>query len=920
MKLTAEANSYPFSISKSEKYFPEFIDGKRRVILRSTHSALPLLNPDTPIHYQADVNPQLDSVNLHAVRFYDIGTLNDSCIISQSAAKKLEAYKVTVQDIEVPLESKVTWKIEESTSPEEDLRMMYYSQGQFHDKLLQKYDLVHYFPEVISAISKFKESAIHFVRPRQLICSFEITKAGRDGVEIKTVRHKRTKVKLPWGAVVVSITESPTNRDHTKRYTIVYKSIAPLMVGDKLMNQTGHKFTIGKILPDEEMPTANGVSADILIPFEVGKRCTPASFLEEMASLVWHETKDEKLLLELCSGNSVSSIRSKLESWMETNNISHTCKVQWNNLEFDAPHGVIRIYRCDKIPSETLKWTTKSHDDKKFNPSLEGVKLTYTLLLLMYIRGAEHLLKWATSLPIKDERLQKIYNTVIKSLTGSFENEQLVEIWKYMPGGSDYRTFFDTGISEDMKDEYVGTVLDPDIASGKKYGYVKTYDGKGNQMDIIMPPVFADVYANDWGLYVLNQLARHLNNIVLFTTQYEKNKDTSLLWKIDRERKKYLVCLTSVIADCVSKHNSPYTGSYVYGVASADADLEIHQVGIPERAFRAFSRKYPWFREKPMVLLGRHPVHDECELFAVSVVPKYTDTVSIHPVLISLLRGDFDGDALLCIVPSDPAAYSDLQKMHLNEVISNDELWNIKWIVDQVCQEEGEGASRMKWEKEFDTLTHPDMIGISSTFKNMEFENKSNWDHFCGTLWTTKLIDQNSLQAGWAMGNIKKETALVGSLALSFIGWLIFHQNEKNEKCVSRGLQFYRFVAENSLSNKHGGGSHARKLCDFARAARTDDNGTHLPSREMVDAELTACIKAGGANPEEFKDLYELFWTYLEDKSEFPNQRDFLDHISPVFTMIRHQSSQDTVRKFLKGNIEQKVEPSMFSMLERVGP
>lgn len=892
--------------------------------MRSTHSCLTLLSSDKPIAYQEHVTPRLDSVNLHASRFYDIDNLNDGCIVSRSAADKLEAYKVTVHNFEVPSNATIEWKIEVSKDPEMDLKNLYFKkilappdEGKsylFH-ALFRKESISKNFPDIIAAVARMESSSNHIVRPHQIVAKVTYSLGTNDeAIPNDRVIYHRTKMKLPWGAVVTSIEQHPSNNPGTTVWTILYKSIVPAQVGDKLMNQTGHKYTIAKILPDEEMPTVDGKKLQLIVPFEVGKRCTPASIIEEMASLVWEKTKDQNLVYSLCAGNCVEEIHKKLNTWLTENNCSYIQDIEWKGQTISVPHGYIRIYRCDKIPGEILKYTTKQAGQKKFNPSRDGRKMTYTLLLSMFTRKAFTLFKWMVSLGTKDAKRNFMYETIMNSLTAEIDPESLVKIWKYIPSGVEFDRFFIADKSERYQREYASSVLDVNIAYGEKYGYIETYNLNGEPSHIVMPPGFARIFVTDAKSYIMNALARHLNNIVGYTQVYERTKAEANLQRIAHEKSRYLELLTDILEGLIGEYNSPDIGSYVYSVASSDSSLEYNQVGIPEKAFKDFCRKNRAFAENPMGLVIRQPVHDECEFVSMKVVPRETNTISIHPVMISLFRGDFDGDPLTVVIPDDAAAYRDMDKMSIENVLDKQDLWNLKSIVEKLSDSDEDIP---KWQREFITFTHPDAIGLTSTFDNMEYENTTKWDNFIKTQWTRELLDKNSIEAAWNMGAIKTETALAGGISLAFIGWLIFRSGYYSPHLIQYGLQFYRFVAENALDNKHAGGNLSRELLDLYNSCRLNDQGEpQLPARAEVELLLRDLVQSAGSNPDNYSSFYDLVKKFFEYKAEFATNREFLNSISPVYTMIRNQADTDTLIKYVK----MQVGYSMFGeLLKNVG-
>jgi hypothetical protein len=344
MKLTINPQSL-LSEAKLEKAFQFHTEGRRRAVNRSTHSALSLINPDEPIKFHEGMEPFLPSLNAFSIRMHSKYTLNDSCIVSESMISRLRAMKQVVQTIQIPKTTIYNIHVEKSQDPVKELSYLsvprlWPKTGKSHiDLIMDKSQ-----GEIIATYVRYVLKCYSIIRPNQVILT------GFDPLTNRNLSF-RTNVRSRPGAVVMDIITE--EEEHSYAFTFVYDLITDASIGDKLMTQTGHKFTIGKILPDKEMPIVENQHVDLVTPFAVGKRCTPSYFLEEAVSLCI--ANNVELFIE--DRMSATQIYNIAKMHLQRLGINYPGTLSWKNQTYSdpVPYGYIRIYRLDNVPSEHCK-------------------------------------------------------------------------------------------------------------------------------------------------------------------------------------------------------------------------------------------------------------------------------------------------------------------------------------------------------------------------------------------------------------------------------------------------------------------------------------------------------------------------------------------------------------------------------------
>lgn len=926
------------SQSKSEKYFTEFTDHHRLVVLRSTHQSLSLVKEDKPFNFDNEVNPVIASLNAVSTRFHCAEVLKDSCIISESFASKLLAYKETVQKFSLPSHYEIYWDIAESNNVDDDLKWWFYkpmekaSDGTISKHLKVNKDNL---PEVLAIYLRKEESKKEsyvpcFVRKNQIIAR----------IKEPVSMFIRTSIKVR-SSVVISITEEENLDNKSKTYTIVYKSLVPVQIGDKLMNQTGHKFTVSKIVPQQEMPSLeNGTNVDILIPYEIVKRNTPSTILEEICSIYVNKFGEDKFFELFPNGfsqYSAKQIANVVQQHLDFNNLKYVIPTTWKGKTFDAPYGYIRIFRCDNIPEEICKWTNLTSVNRRFNEE-KSVRISYNLASTLFVRGANNLVSWIRNMVLQKKDVIETHNLLVWCLTGvdfsEVSKKKRMVLWRYLPQ-STYNQNEGTILGEYINTNpelYEGSVLDNVLSKDDVVGYVKTFSPTGKEVNIFLPPFLSETFSLPTGSVTVSSIAQLINLLIYKTDRYKA---------IDGEPKKeclkdihtiiveYQKLLHKLLVESVYDINSPRLGSSIYATGIGNSDLKPNQVSIPKSVYEKFVKSNKMFAKKPMGIAFRQPIHNNCEVNSVEIVPGPENVIGFNPITVSLLYGDFDGDTYYVFIPTEKAAYEDMEKIKIQDTLSNSDYYKVprffKLIRKLYDIENYDNLAEYEMDNEL--AHHQEFLGLSTFPGN--FINEELTEEF-NQMWESIIDNSTDMEKGrdaaWDMGQIKVQTSNAGSMSLAFMGWVLFKKcqtditNEQRQRFLRLAQDFYKFSAQNALKSKTGSGNITPWLWEEYLKAKVDKEGSCiLPNKSVIKNLVEQLVISLDSHLENYDDLVDLFWEFLTFKSGYESTQDLNSGISPIFSMIRRAGNVSDIKKYVDivGSLEIKI-PYILSMFNVV--
>ena len=147
--------------------------------------------------------------------------------------------------------SQIEYLVKESINVDNDLNKLFNfistKKNHFKNSTLSQEEA-----KALIEIFDIRKNNPQFVRRNQAIIKEKIV---IDSENSKIITH-RAKLKTISGCVITSI-----NIEEESDYniiTLVYKCILKAKLGEKLADQTGHKYTIGYIQTPENMPTYKG--------------------------------------------------------------------------------------------------------------------------------------------------------------------------------------------------------------------------------------------------------------------------------------------------------------------------------------------------------------------------------------------------------------------------------------------------------------------------------------------------------------------------------------------------------------------------------------------------------------------------------------------------------------------------------------
>lgn len=538
---------------------------------------------------------------------------------------------------------------------------------------------------------------------------------------------------------------------------------------------------------------------------------------------------------------------------------------------------------------------------------MNGIKMTWSMLFSIKLREADHLLKWILEQPFKDSYTRNNYQALLSCVKGVANFDQnLIPITVSIPKTQGMISELLSNIKDINTFEALkNSVLDQRFASQTNLGYITLYEGSEKELKLLIPPLLAEIYITHEHMYIALEAASKINNLVNLTKIWSQmseghHQKASIETSIENEKESYVNKLLSLLGNSVRQLCSPAVGNSLYAKVTSNPDLTYGQIGIPEYAFKAFKRKSKQFADSFQCLVFRQPVHTDCELVAMTAVPVQGSTIQINPAMVTLFRGDFDGDAFYVVVPDEALAYVDLEKLRIEKVLETGIYWQSSNLFGKISEiYEIDGGNSPIWEVESETLLSDETEGISSYPENMLFEaSSSDWQHMWNNPLTDEWIDKNSMEAGISMGMIKHQTALCGGMALQFLLWCHF----KN-KDTRLGLEMYRLAAEDSLKNKSGHGAISKNLSEMWTSSRMSQDGPVYPSKIELEYSMIKLMEANSCQAfiDRFKkDLVELFYEFLIDKAQHYSSQQFTVSISPLAAIVRGIDDSNVYRKYLE--------------------
>ena len=752
-------------------------DPRRVVVSRGISRALRINEPSFP-YARTEVTAKVDSLSLPGIRMTHPLNHEDGIIVSETFARRMGAFKTCVDRVTVP-KPVTAWVVKK---PEKDFSTMKAR-------------------ELLKAMwpgerdVKDRPAGSHIIRRGDLLMSIQY-KDLDDNVQTKEVR---TKVK---SLGIVSRLEEfiPAEDIPEVRKTYRFSSLVyfPLEVGDKIADAHGNKATVSAIWPDASMPMwSNGKGLQIRVhyiatPYLMKRLAVGAEIEDKLALIGFHRDLLEKpnrhnsVVVHSMTEMSMADVDTTVEEIKEEEglvNLQYKGKVEMADRVYEEiPLSLRTMYRLDNNAKETLCGKIKAETDN-YRRISKNARLGIDIVT-MISRGATALVnqlieksgsKWylnRTVIPI-----MYALQGVIPTGASSFEIKNRLE-----------RDAIGNPISHeelrnlDLKD----TPCDPRIETS--YGYIKVGSKR-----VIVPPHQA-IHDLGKGSVTFSRISVYANRV--FSEQHSRTRGYEATVEVQVDRyKNVLASMLTGKGGLVRDALLPVFPTTIRAVASSRLGHEKENpltIAVPKREFNRLRREHPGLanvysdRRNWYCLLKRDPVHRSNNVITVPFVLWDNDTIGISPIVIGSLDGDFDGDTLFAMFPTDLESFKDMAKMvpEIEEVVT---------ISKMLTGVEPKDANHMIRER----------IGWTSTFNcphdSDVLKNPILKEKLIMGMTVEERMDE-CLRAARDFEVIKDGTARTGALGLSFI----FSRKPEKKHMIKSAMELYHVLAQNTLDAKAG--------------------------------------------------------------------------------------------------------------------
>lgn len=272
-----------------------------------------------------------------------------------------------------------------------------------------------------------------------------------------------------------------------------------------------------------------------------------------------------------------------------------------------------------------------------------------------------------------------------------------------------------------------------------------------------------------------------------------------------------------------------------------------------------------------MCLIKRDPVHRGNNVTAVKFRLWDNNTIGVFPALMEGMDGDFDGDTVFALFPTEYDAHYDMMKMQadMSHLVPSKHISDVS--SDQI----------------YDTLY--DRTGESSSFEKLhildEPKNTSLFESLVNGIEYDELMTE-TMRAAKDFFTIKDGTARTGALGLTFI----FTRSPEKSHILNDAMELYHMMAQNTLNAKAGVPLPALKIVSGAAQGKVEIVKEGLDELGYPDNE---CRKE--------------FIEFVLEMKKLGGRTKFMASKSPVFGCIQKQagtvSAVNLAKKFMLGKV-----------------
>ena len=804
-------------------------DPHRVFVSRGIARALPIDEPMLP-YVMTNVITPVDSLSLPGIRMTHELNIEDGIIVSEEFARRMGAYKVFVDTVSFPYTAEVSVA-----------ELLPYTDPVFASiDTLTKNDprhiahMAHSFKDLPCVLSRGQQIAtVRYEIPASAKSQFNgtvtetVTENGDTLCMVETV----LSANIPLPGVILSIQDTTSAEDTvlTRSLRVVTLVYLPLIVGDKITDGHGNKATIAAILPTTDMPIWSASGYDIqthyiATPF-VGKRLAVGAEIEDKLALVSYtddadDTQRAPLCIDALKVWSLQEVNTELEQV----GISYTGTVTFEGQTFEGiPVSMRQMYRLDNNAIEALVVRSGVKYDDEFGRWSNNVKLGLDLVTLS-VRGAVNIAREAL---IESKAAQELKIRVLPKFAAILgtvpDTAQTIEISVRLPKALLGSVFT---YRQMCAYDLTNTVLDPRLMHA--YGIVTYGDDT-----VVLPPASSLCCMKSRGaLMSIHSLASQMNNIVADIVSLSKGFDTNA--QLRRRIQTYRRGIASALAGkdgLLRRSLFPVFPYSIYAVASPylSPTGDPYEIALPRRAFHKLM-KDPTFAQVystcTMALVKRDPVHDTNSQCALRFTVWNHETIGMPAWLMHKAYGDYDGDKLTVMFPTDALSLMDMEKLL---PVFEEKDFHFKQLTNAT-------------ETTVFTALY-ESRGITSTFDALHPLDQVKNPDLCARL--VKGLDMNEIareavKAARDFHVIKRGTSLTGALGLRFI----FSRNTDDTAMVEKGLQLYHAIAQNTLDAKSGCDLPALDLVTAVNKGYRSQIGIALKALGFTDIRLADELSA----------------------------------------------------------------------------
>lgn len=760
-------------------------DPHRVVVSKSITRSMRLNLPDIP-WAATDHSMKIDSVSTPGCRFTHPLNCEDGIIVSKTFANKTGAFKLYVDRITIP----------ESM----DIMML---KEPFKDTPSQK-GVAKMLSGAIDLEDEFRISDItnSIIKNNDTIAIGEYTINGE-------IIYEEFKSDVRSTSIIISM-ESFKSVDDLNEERITHRTISlaylPLEIGDKISDAHGNKSTVSAILPDEEMPVWYNNELRVLChyiatPYIMKRLAVGAEIEDKLALIGYVKSIREECLNQVIVDSYEKFTMEYTNGLLQDENAQYTSKVKFGSKEYDnIPISMRTMFRLDNSSIDSI--------------STKEAKLGIDILC-MFTKNAHGLINELVTESNPKEHLEKSVYPLLNALSDTIpDNCGYFEINKRL----DRKLLGNPTSCEQLSCmDMESTVCDDRLKT--QYGIVKL--GKSS---IVVPP--HNPLPIKYGAGKPSDVATAANRVVAEVISSRGGYKTDIPGKVST----YVNMIGNKLTgkEGAIRNLIPKFKCTVKAVASTISGNDPFTVFVPARNFfnvynhnDKMKSKYtkPLEDGTMQALLKRDPIHYEKHLICVNVRLWNNKTIGVHPALIKLLDGDYDGDTVRLMFPTTWEGYNDL-KLFIPDIDSlPKDMKNVG-----CCNSTKEALDGLK-----------SNIGLSSTFQSPhEFDELKNEDVFTRLL-SGETTNLDRLKAVRDFQTIKNGTANIGAQSLSFIASMDY----KDKDMLRESMHIYHVLAQNTLDAKSGINVPAIKIIAAFRKGDADTIRTEMAN---LSIDNTECI------------------------------------------------------------------------------